>query len=125
MAFEKTPRGSYGRGVPSFAASAMRFINNQMIRRFRRATAGGGKMAGMDVLLLTTTGAKTNQPREVLLGSFPDGDQAWLVVASAGGAAANPSWYHNLAAHPDQAQVEVGGKKIKVTATQLIRLTSR
>ena len=31
----------------------------------------------------------------------------------------NPAWYHNLAAHPDQAQIEVGGKTLSVTATQL------
>jgi deazaflavin-dependent oxidoreductase (nitroreductase family) len=31
----------------------------------------------------------------------------------------NPAWYHNLAAHPDQAQIEVGGKTVNVTATQL------
>jgi deazaflavin-dependent oxidoreductase (nitroreductase family) len=54
-----------------------------------------------------------------LLGSFPDGDGSWLIVASAGGAVANPAWYHNLAAHPDQAQIEVGDKTTNVTATQL------
>jgi deazaflavin-dependent oxidoreductase (nitroreductase family) len=54
-----------------------------------------------------------------LLGTFPDGEGAWLIVASAGGATKNPAWYHNLAAHPDQAQVEVGGKAVDVTATQL------
>ena len=74
---------------------------------------------GMNVLVLTTVGAKTGQRRQTLLGSFPDGDGAWLVVASAAGAAKNPAWYHNLAAHPDQADVEVGGKKVKVTAAQL------
>ncbi len=44
---------------------------------------------------------------------------AWLIVASFGGNAKNPAWYHNLAAHPDQAEIEVGGRKLKVTATQL------
>ena len=119
MAFEKTPRGTHGTSMPSFVAPAMKFVNNQMIRRFRRSAASGGKAAGTGSLVLTTVGAKTGQRRETLLGSFPDGDGAWLVVASAGGAAANPSWYHNLAAHPDQAQIEVGGKTVKVAATQL------
>jgi deazaflavin-dependent oxidoreductase (nitroreductase family) len=119
VAFEKTPRGTRGTNVPSFAAPVMKFVNNQMIRRFRRSAASGGKTMGMDGLLLTTVGAKTGQRRQALLGSFADGDGAWLIVASAGGAAANPAWYHNLAAHPDQAQVEVGGKTVNVTATQL------
>jgi deazaflavin-dependent oxidoreductase (nitroreductase family) len=119
MAFEKTPSGTRGTKMPSFAAPMMRFANNLMIRRARRATVGGRKMMGLDVLVLTTVGARTGQQRQTLLGSFPDGDNAWLVVASAGGAAANPAWYHNLAAHPDQVQVEVAGKTVNVTATQL------
>lgn len=116
MAFEKTPRGTHGTNVPSFVTPVMKFMNNQMIKRFRRSEAGG-KTMGM--LVLTTVGAKSGQRRQSLLGSFPDGDGAWLVVASAGGATANPAWYHNLAAHPGEAQVEVGGKTLNVTATQL------
>ena len=116
MAFEKTPRGTHGTNVPSFVTPVMKFMNNQMIKRFRRSEASG-KTMGM--LVLTTVGAKSGQRRQSLLGSFPDGDGAWLVVASAGGATANPAWYHNLAAHPGEAQVEVGGKTLNVTATQL------
>ena len=119
MAFEKTPRGTRGTSMPSFTVPVMKFVNNQMIKRFRRSGASGGKAMGLDALVLTTVGAKTGQKRQTLLGWFPDGDSAWLVVASAGGAAANPAWYYNLAAHPDQAQVEVGGKTVNVTATQL------
>jgi deazaflavin-dependent oxidoreductase (nitroreductase family) len=117
MAFEKTPRGSRGRGTPSFTVPVMRFMNGMMVRRFRRG--GGGPMMGMDMLVLTTVGAKTGQQRETPLGSFADGENAWLIVASAAGAVKNPAWYHNLAAHPDQVQVEVGGKKYRATATQL------
>ena len=47
----------------------------------------------------------------------PDG--SWLIVAAANGAARNPAWYHNLAAHPDKVQIEVGGRRIGVTAEQL------
>jgi deazaflavin-dependent oxidoreductase (nitroreductase family) len=119
MAFEKTPRGTRGPSMPSFVAPAAKFMNNLMIRRFRRTAASGGKAAGMDGLVLTTVGAKTGQRRQTLLGMFPDGDGAWLIVASAGGQRQNPAWYHNLAAHPDQAQIEVGGKTVDVTATQL------
>jgi deazaflavin-dependent oxidoreductase (nitroreductase family) len=119
MTFEKTPRGSYGTSMPSFTAPVVKFVNNQMIRRSRRSGASGGKTMGMDTLVLTTVGAKTGQKRQTLLGWFPDGDGAWLIVASAGGAAANPAWYHNLAAHPDQVQIEVGGKTVNVTPAQL------
>lgn len=117
MTFEKTPRGTYGPKVPSFTVPVMKFMNGLMIEWARRF--GGGKAMGMDCLVLTTVGAKTGQKRQSLLGSFPDGDNAWLVVASAGGTMANPAWYHNLAAHPEQAHVEAGGKSFNVTATQL------
>ena len=120
MAFEKTPRGSYGPKVPSFAKPMMKFMNGQLIKRFRRS--GSGKAMGIDALVLTTVGAKTGQRRQTLLGWVPDGDNAWLIVASAAGTAAHPAWYHNLAAHPDQAQIAFGGKNGKtfdVRATQL------
>jgi F420H(2)-dependent quinone reductase len=104
MAFEKTPGGTRGTNMPSFVAPAMKFMNNQMIRRFRRSAATGGKTTGMDRLVLTTVGAKSGQRRQTLLGTFPDGDSAWLIVASAGGQVKNPAWYH---------------KTLSVTATQL------
>lgn len=50
---------------------------------------------------MTTVGAMTGERRETPVAWFPDGDQAWLIVASLGGSARNPGWYHNLAAHPD------------------------
>lgn len=119
MAFEKTPRGTYGPSMPSFVAPMTKFMNNQMIRRYRRTAATNGKTMGVDGLVLTTVGAKTGQRRQTLLGTFSDGDGAWLIVASAGGMMKNPAWYYNLAAHPDQVQIEVGGKTVSVTATQL------
>jgi deazaflavin-dependent oxidoreductase (nitroreductase family) len=116
MSFEKTPGGTRGTRMAPAGGPVAKLISNQMIRRARRK---GGTFMGMNVLVLTTVGAKTGKRRETLLGSFPDGDDAWLVVASANGSAKNPAWYHNLAAHPDRAEVEVGGRKVAVTATQL------
>ena len=40
-------------------------------------------------------------------------------MAAANGAARNPAWYHNIAAHPDNVQIEVNGRRIGVTAEQL------
>jgi deazaflavin-dependent oxidoreductase (nitroreductase family) len=50
---------------------------------------------------------------------FADGDNSWLVVASAGGSAHHPAWYHNIAAHPDQVWIEFGGNRMRVTPSQL------
>jgi deazaflavin-dependent oxidoreductase (nitroreductase family) len=79
----------------------------------------GDKFQGMDLLYLTTMGAKSGQKRQSTVARFPDGDDAWLVVASASGSAHHPAWYHNIAAHPDQVWVEVGGRELQVTPSQL------
>jgi deazaflavin-dependent oxidoreductase (nitroreductase family) len=74
---------------------------------------------GMNVLLLTTVGRHTNARRENPVGWFPDGDDAWLIVASNEGSAQNPAWYLNIAAHPDQVWIELPDRKLQVTAEEL------
>jgi deazaflavin-dependent oxidoreductase (nitroreductase family) len=115
VSFEKTPAGTRGaRGAGSNPMT--RFVMRAMRSWHRRS---GDKFQGMDLLYLTTTGAKSGQKRQSTLTRFADGQDAWLVVASAGGTAQNPAWYHNIAAHPDQVWVEFGGQQIRVTPTQL------
>ncbi len=90
--------------------------NHQVIEEFR---ANGGKTSGMfanmNLLLLTTTGAKSGQRRVNPLGYLAEGDSMYI-FASKAGAPTNPDWYHNLLAHPD-VTVEVGTEKFAVTAT--------
>ena len=62
--------------------------------------AVGGSIARMPVLLLTTTGRKSGEPRTTPLTYFTDGDDV-VVIASYGGAPRHPAWYHNLTAHPE------------------------
>lgn len=52
----------------------------------------GGSLGKMAVLLLTTTGRKSGQPRTWPLGYFRDGDRL-IVTASAGGEPKHPAWY--------------------------------
>ncbi|MFT4039887.1 MAG: nitroreductase/quinone reductase family protein, partial [Thermomicrobiales bacterium] len=58
------------------------------------------------VLLVTTTGAKSGQPRIAPLVYTKDGDR-YVIIASKGGAPTNPDWYYNIAANPE-VTVEVG-----------------
>src|SRR5580700_7546415 len=74
---------------------------------------------GFNALVLTTVGAKSGAKRTNPVGWFPGPDGSWLIVASAAGAARNPAWYYNIAAHPDQVQIEVEGRKVAVAAEQL------
>ncbi len=73
---------------------------------------GGGKHG--KVLVLTHKGAKTGKVRRTPLMYMPHGD-GYIVIASAGGDARHPGWYHNLLAHPETT-INVNGESISVTA---------
>lgn len=102
--------------VPVAYKVMMGFVKNVMIKIHRMS---GNRFMGMDLLYLTTVGAKTGERRVSPVTRFPDGDHAWLVVASNNGSARNPSWYLNLMAHPDQVSIEVDGRSMKATVEQL------
>src|SRR5438477_7919882 len=90
-------------------------MNRRVVEEFR---ANNGKVQGWaPLILLTTKGAKSGQPRVYPLMSVPYGDH-YLAVASKGGAPENPLWYHNLLAHPD-VTVEVGNETFAATARLL------
>jgi len=112
MTFDTTPNGTRGARQPG----AMNNLPNKlMMRRIRK----GGRVVGLDALVLTTVGRQSGKVRETPVACFPGGSGRWLVVASAGGAQRNPAWYYNLAGHPDQVQVETASGKVAVTAEQL------
>ncbi|MDP9237969.1 MAG: nitroreductase family deazaflavin-dependent oxidoreductase [Chloroflexota bacterium] len=90
---------------------------NQKVAKEFHNNAGkvGGPFAGADVLILTSTGARSGQTRWNPLVYTKDGDR-FVIVASKGGAPTSPDWYHNLVAHPS-AVIEVGSDVISVDAT--------
>jgi deazaflavin-dependent oxidoreductase (nitroreductase family) len=93
-------------------------FNTQVIEEFR---ANGGKVGGPfeanELLLLTTTGAKSGQPRVApLSGKRIDG--RLLIIAGYGGADVNPAWVYNLRANP-RAHVEFGTESFDVVAREL------
>jgi deazaflavin-dependent oxidoreductase (nitroreductase family) len=114
MSFDGRP-GTRGARQPR--GRVLRWVNSMMARRVRRR--GEVTMMGFNVLVLTTVGRRSGVERTNPVGWFPGRDGSWLIVASANGAADNPAWYYNLAAHPDQVRVEVGGRTVAVTAEQL------
>lgn len=85
----------------------------------RRYVATGGAEGhewrpGVFTLLLTTRGRRSGKLRRTALIYGRDGD-AYLVVASQGGAPRHPAWYLNLLADP-LAQVQVGAETFAVRA---------
>ncbi|MGZ6778034.1 MAG: nitroreductase family deazaflavin-dependent oxidoreductase [Mycobacterium sp.] len=102
------------------SAEAMKEFNSKLVEEFR-ANGGkvGGQFAGADLLLLTTTGAKSGQPRLAPLAYFTI-DGKMIIIGSKAGADTNPDWVHNLRANP-QAHVEVGTEAYDVVSRELPR----
>jgi deazaflavin-dependent oxidoreductase (nitroreductase family) len=85
--------------------------------RVYRETDGehGYHWRGTTILLLTTTGRKSGEPRTTPLIHRTDGDR-FIVVASKGGAPEHPGWYENLLANPE-ATIQVEAEEIPVRAS--------
>ena len=85
--------------------------------RVYRETGGerGYDWRGTTILLLSTQGRSSGQPRTTPLIHRTD-DGRWIVVASKGGSPENPGWYENLRANPE-ATIQVRGEEIPVRAS--------
>src|SRR5215210_2709603 len=74
----------------------------------------GGRIAStlmFPTAVLETTGAKSGARRRNAIIYFHDGERV-IVAASNAGSPRNPSWYHNLRAHPE---VVFGGIAMRAT----------
>jgi deazaflavin-dependent oxidoreductase (nitroreductase family) len=75
--------------------------------------ASGGTKAntlrdtGMPIIIVTTRGASSGAIRKLALMRV-EHDGEYALVASMGGAPKNPSWYHNLLAHPKDVLIQDG-----------------
>ena len=74
----------------------------------------GHRMIGVPTLLLRTTGRRSGATRTNSLVYASDGD-AYLVVASNGGADRPPAWLHNLSANPE-VEIQIARQRWKSTA---------
>ena len=81
----------------------MRVATKLNVWVFRRS---GGRLmktflrSGAPICIVTVTGRKTGKPREIALIHIPWQDKK-LLVASQGGMAKHPVWYHNIVANPE------------------------
>ena len=96
-----------------------RILRNAFVRlhaALYRASNGrvGGHLAGLEVLLLTTTGRRSGMRRTIPLGHIREGE-AYVVIASNGGQDQHPAWYLNLRGDP-HAQIRLGARTFDVVA---------
>ena len=114
------PKGTRGARMMDFVFKLMKPFAGREVARYRNATGPEQKLfMGFPVLVLTTVGAKSGLERSTVLGGFPEGDNAWLIIASKGGSPDHPAWLYNIAKHPDRVWIQVGNRKLKVRCESL------
>jgi len=97
-------------------SEAESLFGDEHVRRYRET---GGEIGhiwreGSTILLLTTTGRTSGEPRTTPLIYAEDGGR-YVVVASKGGAPEHPGWYENLAKNPD-VELQVKGDVFRARA---------
>jgi deazaflavin-dependent oxidoreductase (nitroreductase family) len=114
------PKGTRGALMMDFFFKLMKPFAGREVARYQKASGPEQKMfMGFPVLVLTTVGAKSGQERSTVLGGFPDGENAWLIIGSKGGSPDHPAWLYNIAKNPDKVWVQVGNRKLKVNCESL------
>lgn len=105
------------RPITWFYARALQPIDEVIYRLTRERATFTSWAAGLPVVMLTTTGAKSGRPRTLPVLGIPH-DGGLVVIASNYGQYHNPAWYHNLRAHPE-ATIEFEGEQRSVVAREL------
>ena len=81
-------------------ARLMHRLDKGVVRLSRGRTSATALLVGLPLVMLTTTGAKSGQPRTIPITPAPDGDRL-ILIASNWGQKHHPAWYLNLKAHPE------------------------
>jgi deazaflavin-dependent oxidoreductase (nitroreductase family) len=88
------------RPVAALSARVLPGIDRLVFRLTGGRVTFSAWVTGLPVVRVTTTGARSGEPRPVRMLGVPDGD-GLIVIAANFGSAANPAWVHNLRARPD------------------------
>ncbi len=87
-----------------------------ILHGWTRARLGG--LVPMPFASMTTTGARSGQPRTTAVIYFSDGDDVILIASNYGGTR-HPAWYHNLKAHPE-THLQRGRRRADYLAEEVI-----
>ena len=91
------------------------FIHDLSVSLYRRTHGKfGGRVQGLPVLLLKTTGRKTGRERITPLGYFMENGN-YIITASNAGRDPFPGWFHNLRADP-HVKIEVQDRQLEAEA---------
>src|SRR5262245_44276890 len=97
-------------------SAALRRRNNRIDARCQRlfGRSLSSLVSGLPMLLLTTRGRRSGEPRVVAL-AYAAIDGAYLVVGGDHGASRDPHWVRNLIAQPE-VEVELGRRRCAARA---------
>jgi deazaflavin-dependent oxidoreductase (nitroreductase family) len=73
-----------------------------------------GPLSGHPLLILTSTGASSGEPRRAILTFTRDGDD-YVVAGTASGSPTDPAWVHNVLRKPE-VTVEAENRRFSATA---------
>jgi deazaflavin-dependent oxidoreductase (nitroreductase family) len=85
--------------VSWFYARTLHHIDRIVFRATRGRATFVSWVAGLPIVMLTTTGAKSGRRHTLPLVALPEGERL-VVIASNYGQERNPGWYYNLRANP-------------------------
>lgn len=91
-------------------------LDEPVLRLTRGRATLASLLAGLPVVVLTTTGARSGQARSVPLVGLPVGPSEFAVIASNFGRRHHPAWSYNLRAQPE-ATLTISGRPRAVRAT--------
>jgi deazaflavin-dependent oxidoreductase (nitroreductase family) len=90
-------------------------VGEEHVRRYVETDgAVGHEWNGVPALVLTTVGRRSGEPRRSAMIYGRHGD-AFVVIASQGGAPTHPNWYLNLVDRPE-VEVQVGAERFTARA---------
>jgi len=99
-----------------FFAKTIDRVDMALLRLSRGRITLPGAMAGLPVLTVITTGARTGQRRSAPLVGVPAGDDI-AVIGTRFGQTRTPGWYHNMRSDP-KVEVTYRDKTVKAVARE-------
>ncbi len=99
-----------------FFARTVDHVDKALLRLSRGHVTLPGALAGLPVLTVTTTGARSGQRRSAPLVGVPAGDDI-AVIGTSFGQSRTPGWYHNMRADP-KVEVTYRDKTVEAIARE-------
>lgn len=86
---------------PTARAADLTLLGEGHVRAYRETDGETGYLwNGAPILLMTSTGRKSGEPRTIPI-IFTQYGESWVIMASKGGAPKHPAWYLNVQEDPD------------------------